>query len=221
MTDELRRLLDCRQENESVFLTLDQGEVLELALSSVPANLPEIGESISSPLLAEIRLAAERKQVARRVFAMLDRRLMPLARLRQKLIDREFSEPAIDAVLEQMGQQGLYSDRVYAAAYCRDTLAGKLVGRRYLEKKLWEKQVPSNIARDVVAENLDDETESNLAHRAAEWKWCRMGGRLDRKAEEKVARYLVGRGFPTGLVWKAVRKNKPESEPHFDGEGEF
>ena len=213
MTGSLRLLLDFRQERDVVFLTLDDGEILELALTSVPDNMPEIGGSISSPLLACIRLAAERKKVARRIFFMLDRRMMPVARIRKKLLEKDFSEAAIDAVLDQMKQQGIYSDRTYAAAYCRDCLMTRAVGRRYLEAKLWGKQVPGDIARQVVAENLDEETEVELAHRAACWKWQRLAGRTDRKAEEKVARYLVGRGFPHCLVWKAVRQNKPNSEP--------
>jgi len=177
--------------------------------------MPGIGESISSPLLAELRLAAQRKKVARRIFSLLDRRLMPVAKIRAKLLTEEFEEAAIEAVLEQMRQRGLYSDRVYAAAYCRDTLTTRLVGKRYLEGKLWGKQVPMDIAREVVAENLDDESETELAHKAASWKWQRMHGQCDRKAEEKVARYLIGRGFPTGLAWKAVRQNKPQMEDEY------
>jgi SOS response regulatory protein OraA/RecX len=212
MTDSLRLLLDIRQERETVFLTLDDGDILELAVGSVPEDLPGIGGSISSPLLAELRLAVERKKVARRIFSILDRRMVPVARIRKKLVEEEYSEAAVEAVLEQMSVQGLYSDRTYAAAYCRDCLATRLVGRRYLESKLWSKQVPMNIAREVVAENLDEETEVELAHRAARLKWQRLAGRVDRKAEEKVARYLIGRGFPVGLAWNAVRQNKPDAD---------
>ena len=215
MSDGLRLLMDIRQERDTVFLILDDGETLELAIGSVPENMPEIGESISSPLLAEIRLAAQRKKVARRIFTLLDRRLMPVAKIRNKLLTEEYSEAAVEAVLEQMRQQGLYSDHLYAGAYCRDALATRLVGKRYLEGKLWKHQVPMDIAREVVAENLDDETEAELAHKAASWKWQRMRGQCDRKAEEKVARYLVGRGFPGSLVWKAVRMNKPHMEEEF------
>ena len=216
MTEGSHLLLDVRQERDAIFLTLDDGEVLELAASSVPEKLPEIGGSISSPLLAALRLAAERKKVARRILSILGRRMVPVARTRKKMIDENFSEAAVDAVLEQMRQQGLYSDHVYAAAFCRDCLATRAVGRRYLESRLWSKQVPGDIAREVVAQNLDEETEVQLAHRAARQKWKRFAGRADRKAEEKVARYLVGRGFPVGLAWKAVRFNKPDPEDSDD-----
>lgn len=221
MSENMRRLLDLRVEQGAVHLTLDEGETFELAPGSVPQGLPDIGGSISSPLLAEIRLAAERKKVARRIFSLLDKRLMPLAKIRRKLADEEYSEPAVEAVLEQMHSQGLYSDHTYAAAYCRECLSTRLVGRRYLEQKLRGKLIPAQIAAEVVAENLDLETEVELAHRAAEWKWKRARGTLDRKAEEKVARYLMGRGFGAGLAWKAVRANKPDPEVEKFEEQEF
>ncbi|MEN8198193.1 MAG: RecX family transcriptional regulator, partial [Pseudomonadota bacterium] len=126
------RLLDVNHRDNSVILILDDGSSLELAEESVPPGLPETGEMLSVELLAELRLAAERKQVARMIFAMLDRRLQPLARIRDKAAEKGYSVAAVDAVLEQMASRGLYSDRRYAEAYCRDCLATKAVGRRYL-----------------------------------------------------------------------------------------
>jgi len=212
MSHGKRYLAAVRQEQESIFLTLDSGEVLELASASVPKNLPEVGESISSPLLAEIELAAERKIVARRLFGMLDRRLQPVARLRNKLQEAGFSDTGGDAVLQQMADQGLYSDRHYAEAYCRDCLRGKAVGRRYLEKKLWEKRVDQNVARTVPGEILDSETEKELALQAAQTKLRKERGSDWRKVEAKLTRYLVGRGFPVGVARDAIRRAKNEMQ---------
>ena len=222
MTENHHILVDVRQEQGTVFLALSNGEVFELAPGSLPRNLPEIGESISSPLLAEIRLATERKNVARRIFAMLDRRLFPEAILRDKLVDKGFSLEAIDAVLKQMTEQGIYSDRHYAEAYCRDCLRGKAVGRRYLEKKLWEKRVARDLTKTVPAEMLDTETEKELAQVAARTRWKREIGKDRRKSEAKVTRYLLGRGFPVGVAARAVRMAADEAEKdssHFEGEG--
>ncbi len=224
MSEDQPILADIRQEENSVFLTLDSGEVLELAPGSVPDKLPSKGESISSPLLAEIRLAAERKQVARRLFAMLDRSLQPVARLRDKLADKGYSEEAVSQVLEQMAGSGLYSDRRYAEAYCRDCLLGKAVGRRYLEQKLREKRVDPQVARSVPGEILDDDTEAEMARTAARQRWKREGSRTgagqgiqeDRKAENRVMRFLVGRGFPAGLALRAMKQAWREMAEHED-----
>jgi len=149
------RLLDVRQESGSVFLGLDDGTTLEVAPDAVPESLPEPGEMISPEMLADLRLAAERKLIARWIFTVLDRRLQPVARIRDKAAEKGYSRVAVDAVLEQMAARGLYSNRNYAEAYCRDCLASRAVGRRYLVSKLREKKVPALLAAQVAKEILD------------------------------------------------------------------
>ncbi len=155
MTALDRRLVEVREEQGSVWLILTTGETFELSPQSVPKSLPAAGGSISSPLLAEIRLAAERKQVARRVFAIIYRSLQPTSKILDKLLAEGYSAAAVEAVLDQMSGQGLYSDRHYARAWCRDCLGGKDVGRRYLVDKLRLKRIPVAIAREVVDEVLE------------------------------------------------------------------
>ena len=196
-------------------MALDTGHRYELAPGSVPAGMPALGAVVPVDLIREIALAAERKVVARKVFAMLDRRLQPVARLRGKLTDRGYSSEAVDAVLGQMKEKGLYCDRRYAEAFCRDCLLSRAVGRRYLERKLREKQVDGSLARTVASEVLDRETEIELADRAAAARWRKMRGPADYKALAKVVRFLVGRGFDMGLANTAARRAQPDPEPEF------
>jgi len=212
------RLLDVREEAGVVHLALDTGHRYELAPDSVPTGVPAQGEVVPTPLLAQIALAAERKIVARQVFAMLDRRLQPVARLRGKLLDRGHSAEAVNAVLEQMREQGLYSDRRYAEAFCRDCLLSRRVGRRYLVRKLREKQVAGELAAEVAAVVLDRETETELAALAASERWRKLRGPVDYKALAKVVRFLVGRGFETGLANRAARKARPDSAADTEAE---
>lgn len=211
------RLLDVREESGAVFLALDDGDTLELAGESLPAGLPEVGEMIPPDLLDQLRLAAERKKVARLIFAILDRRLYPVAGIRDKALEKGYSPAAIDDVLEQMASRGLYSDRRYAEAFCRDCLASRAVGRRYLVSKLRGKRVPASIAAEVANEILDEETEEVLADRAAEKRWKRIRNTEDIKSLAKVVRFLQGRGFNAGTANRAARRMKP-LETTFDGE---
>lgn len=206
------RLAALRTESGSVFVTLADGETFELAPQSVPDGLPEIGGSIDSPLLHEIKLAAERKQVARRLLARLDRRLYPVQRLREKLRDEGFSSESIEAVLEQTAEQGLYSDQVYAEAWCRTCLLTRAVGKRYLVDKLWRKRVPRAVAQAAADTVLDAEREQKLAERAAAARWRRLSGPADRAAEAKVIRFLIGRGFAPGLARQAASDHRPAED---------
>jgi len=214
-------LLDFREDGGSVHVVLDTGHRYELAPDSVPAGLPAAGETVPAAVLAEIALAAERKIVARRVFAMLDRHLQPVARLRTKLTERGYSVEAVDAVLDQMRAQGLHSDRRYAEAFCRDCLLSRTVGRRYLVQKLREKQVAGDLAATVATEVLDRETEAGLAARAASNRWRKIRGPADYKALAKVVRFLMGRGFDAGLANTAAREAQPAAVTDDDSEPEF
>jgi regulatory protein len=204
--------LTIREEGGQVVVCLDDGQVLEIAPASMPDGLPDVGELVCVDVHVALVLAAERKKVARKLFAMLDRRLQPVARLRGKLIERGYSEQAVDEVLERMAAEGLYSDRRYAEAFCRDCLLNRAVGRRYLVSKLREKQVPGPVASIVAAEILDDDTERELAHQAARTRWRRQRDPQDRNSLAKVVRFLQGRGFPAGLANQAARDERPASD---------
>jgi len=194
-----------------MFLTLDDGSNLELAVESLPDGLPEPGGMVSGELLAELRLGAERKKVARWIFAVLDRRLHPVAGIRDKAAEKGYSPAAVNAVLEQLAARGLYSDRKYAEAYCRDCLASRAVGRRYLIDKLRSKRVPSAVAVAVAGEVLDPDTEAEMAARAAEIRWKRIKNPDDMKSLASVVRFLQSRGFDAGTANRLAREMKPET----------
>lgn len=208
--------MDLRQEEGTVVVVLEGGRSLEIAPASLPAGLPDIGRTVPADLVAELELAAERKKVARTIFAMLDRRLQPVARIRRKLTERGHSTAAVDAVLAQMQEQGLYDDRRYAEAFCRDCLLNRAVGRRYLVSKLREKQVPAPVAAAAADATLDEETEQDLARQAACARWKRQRDPADQKSLAKVVRYLQGRGFHAGLANRAARAERPDAGTDLD-----
>ncbi|MCP4572371.1 MAG: RecX family transcriptional regulator [bacterium] len=214
-----RLLLAVRRETGAVVLVLEGGEDLELAPDAVPPDLPEAGAVLSGALLGELRLAADRKRAARRIFGILDRRLVPPARLRRRLAEDGLDPVAVEAVLEQMAQRGLYSDRHYADAWCRETLRAKAVGRFYLESNLRKKGIAAGAAKAAASDALDRETEAEAAHRAAAARWRRITGPTDRRAEGKVVRFLQSRGFGGGLAARAMRATRP-TEPGADPEEE-
>lgn len=209
-------MLDIRRQEAEVTLVLDDGTTLEVAPESVPAGIPDIGEMLDADLVADLRLAAERKQVARLIFTMLDRRLHPVARIRDKAQEKGYSRAAVDAVLDQMSAKGLYSDRTFAEAYCRDCIASRAVGRRYLVARLRSKGVPAAIAGAAADEVLDSETEQTLARRAAEIRWRKIRGSGGMKDLARVVRHLQSRGFDPGTANRAARGTRPESAPEVD-----
>lgn len=218
--NEQPRLQSIREETGAVVLSLDTGETFEVAPESVPASLPPVGEELSLELLAEIRKAAERKQIARRLFGMLDRRLRSVARTRAKLIEEGFDGDSVVAVLDRMAESGLYSDRIFAEAWCRDCLLTRSVGRYYLVTKLRGQGVAVADAQAAADNVLGGEREEELALAAAEARWRKSDARRfaaadrdqRRRIEAKVIRFLQGRGFTAEQAVRAMRRARPGTE---------
>ena len=212
MNDRSHQLVAIRAEGGSVTLVLGGGEIYEIAPDAVPAELPAVGGSIDSPLLAVIEQAAQRKRIARRVLRLLDRKLQPMVALRRKLRGEGFDEGPVADVLAQFEERGLHSDRQYAEAYCRDVLLRRRVGRLYLRAKLSAKGIAAELAQSVVAAELPRERERELASAAAAQRWRRERGPSDHAAKARVARFIVGRGFPAPLAREVAWSTAPRAQ---------
>jgi SOS response regulatory protein OraA/RecX len=201
-------LLKVEARPGAVILRFADGQSLEVAPDAVPCGALEAGTSIDEPTMAYLREAAERKAAARRLLDMLARRLDSRQRLRFKLCEKGLSASAVDAVLDQAEARGLCSDRLFAAAYCRDVLRTRLVGRRWIEEKLRGKGVAAPLAATVAAEELALDRERELALQAASGRWKRERGRDDR-ALARVQRFLISRGFLPATANAAARQGRP------------
>jgi len=210
-------LQGCQRVDGSVTLSLSNGEILEVAPAALAGATPQVGESIPEELLGRLRLAAQRKQIARRLFRILDRKLHPVAALRRKLGEDGFDSNEIETVLAEFAAQDLYSDRRFAEAFCRDTLRRRPVGRRYLFARLRERRVTPAVVDAVVAELLPSELEAELALTASRQRWAKIRGPADRDNEARVLRFLLSRGFPAGTARRAARDG---AEPATDETGE-
>lgn len=203
------RLISVDGADGDVRVALSDGETLELAAGSLPPALPEAGEVVPPGVLEALRDAAVRKRIARRVFRMLDRRLYPRVALRRKLLEAGFPPEPIETVLDRFAAEGLHSDRRYAEAWCRDALASRPVGRRYLVAKLAEKGIDRGLAAAVATELLPPAREAELARAAARAWWRRQRGERDPRTLARGRRFLAGRGFPPAIAGDAVRDAAP------------
>ncbi len=219
LPDGSARLLSVEREGDTVWCAVDRGPAhggpvtYEVAASSLPPGLPAPGGDLDPACHRALALAAERKRAARRLFALLDRRLRPVASLRARLLDEGYLPEAVAAVIEAMHEQGVHSDRRYAEAWCRDCLLSRAVGRRYLEGKLREAGVAPDLARSVAAEALDAGAEDELALGAAAACWRRYGrakARDEARDVARVTRFLLGRGFGPATAARAARATRPQ-----------
>jgi len=181
-------------------LTSD-GATYEVAPSAHELLGLSIGQRLTSEQVYGLQFAAARKRVAKAALKLLDRRFYSSSRLRSRLRQKDFSPEAVDAVLQQLTEQGLLDDRRFAESWCRDQLARRPVGPRWLRSGLHDQGVTPE-AIDLVLDSLfpaDRERETCAKALAS-----RHYSLDDDKGKARAIRFLSSRGFSPSLARELV-----------------
>lgn len=131
---------------------------------------------------------------------LLARREHSCHELRQKLLLREFPRDAIDAVLEQLIQQGYQSDARFAQAY-----ANSRIRRGYGALKIQAELYERGVDKDLIAAVVPDDAEFWQEQLAAVWqkKFSPSLEKLAWSEQARQMRFLQGRGFTTEQIKRA------------------
>ncbi len=131
------------------------------------------------------------------------------ARVREKLLKKEFSPEVIDEAIAALERVGLLDDEAYARAFAKQMADKETVGAQWIETKLRSRGVPSlmaaRVAEEFAAEGSDD------ALQAARERIRRMGHVTDAEVVvRRVAGQLQRRGFGAGEAFEAARRAADE-----------
>ena len=88
--------------------------------------------------------------------------------IRDKLKTKEFSENAIEKVLEKLERLNIVNDKRFTEMFVRDRMKLKPKGKRVLFQELSQKGIDRYIIEDVLNEMLDGDNEIDLAKRVLE-----------------------------------------------------
>jgi regulatory protein len=185
------------EEGQGVEVFLNDGSSFRVAGDAPELRGLRPGRPLTAPELEGLRDAADRREIARRVFAWLERRAHARGRLRQKLIDLDFNPRSVDVVLDQFEARGLLDDEKFARLFVGDQLRKRPVGTLWLLAKLREQGVEREVADCVVAEELPPEVELAQARRA-------LSKRSPTEDPAKSLRFLSGRGFRQSIARRAA-----------------
>lgn len=194
-------LVDLDEERRALRIELDDGSSFTVAPDAPEARGLTPGLSVASERIDALRLADERKEIARRVFGWLDRRPRCRADLRRRLRQRGHADVAIDAVLDRFEEQGLVDDRDFARAWAEQACRRRPVGRRWLWAKLREQGVDAAIASEAVDAALDADDEITGARTALAKRRFDLD---DAAVRAKALRFLQQRGFGGAVARRVV-----------------
>ncbi|MBI2448253.1 RecX family transcriptional regulator [Candidatus Microgenomates bacterium] len=176
---------------------MDEGAVARLGL--------KIGQEVDEDFLAKMENEETSAKAWNALLFFLKSRERSEKEVINKLKSKEFSDNVIAQTLEKAKDLNLIDDQRFAEMWIRERAKFNPKGKRALQMELRQKGIADEILKQVLAENIDTETEESLAHQAFEKKsrvWTDMA---DRKQREKMTRYLAGRGFSWNTIEKLIK----------------
>ncbi len=116
------------------------------------------------------------------------------------------SEQEIEHIITSLKQANFLNDKDYAEAYISTELARKPQGSLRLRHKLLQKGVNNQLIQEVLAEQAIDELEAARVASLNKLRTMRIGKLDNHKLEEKLFRFLIGRGFKLNTVYQVVKQ---------------
>ncbi len=164
------------------------------------------GDEISEKKLSEIRDAQLYHEAYGAAARLVGYRMRTVSELEQRLLKKKFPPEIGARVIEKFADLGLLDDSRFAEAFVNSKLASKPIGRREMERRLREKGIDKVIAAKTISEVSSEESQFQMACRAADSKLSSLR-RFDlNKRREKLTAFLVRRGFEWDVVRRVVRK---------------
>ncbi len=164
----------------------------------------------------------EERELARaeeKAFRLLALRAHSEKELREKLRAGGFAGDAVDRAVGRCRELGYLSDEAFARQRARTLAIDRLAGDRRIACDLRERGIEPELSIRVIAEVREELGEEEAARRLLR---KRTGGRLvaefDEREKARVARGLMGKGFPAGLIMKMLKTTEEDGFHGDDGE---
>jgi len=141
-----------------------------------------------------------------RIERMIDRREYASDEVRRKLREDGYATSTIEACVGRAVEAGLVSDQRFADSFIRTKVyAGWGMAR--IARELSQRGIDVAQVQGWPYEYLDPDDEAERAYQLAVTR--HVGGP---RAYEKLVRYLMGRGFSTGVAHRAARRIVDEQD---------
>lgn len=148
----------------------------------------------------------EKAQV--KAFRLLRYRGRSTAELRSRLKDKGFSENIIEKVIDRLSELKYLDDDLFALEWARSCAVNKLWGDRKIFLSLQEKGIHAEVIEKSIKEARKDLAETEAIERIMEKRFRKRDPSIINveKERNRLTHNLMGRGFPTGLIFDAVGK---------------
>lgn len=159
-----------------------------------------------------------RKRAEEKAYRLLARRAHSERELRTKLEACGFSEAVIRQVIDRCRELGYLDDAAYARQRARDLAVNRLAGDRRIAFDLRERGIPEELCREAIAEARAELGEGEALDRLLGRRTGEEAAGMEAREKARWIRRLLGRGFPTGLIYEKLKGSEEEGFHGDDGE---
>lgn len=159
------------------------------------------------------------KKAEKKAYRLLTFRAHSEKELRAKLRGGGFAEPIVDGVIEKCRVLGYLNDGSFARQRARELAISRLAGDRRIAVDLRERGISEELCRQAIEEVRGELSEGEAVDRffSKHTKGMAIAGMGDRE-KTRLARRLMGKGFPTGLIFRKLHRTEEEGFHDDDGE---
>jgi regulatory protein len=123
--------------------------------------------------------------------------------VRDKLYSYGLYQEQVEDLLSELITEGFVNEERFAKAYAGGKFRMKQWGRRKILQGLQQHRMSDYCIRKAMEEIDMEEYEKTLSQLAAK-KWATTSGSQLMQKKQKVANYLIGKGYEANLVWESL-----------------
>lgn len=126
--------------------------------------------------------------------------------LRQRLGAKGFSEPIVDALVQELTRRGLLNDPKFAQVLATSRLLSRPTGLRAVREELQRKGVDADVAEAALRKAAVGYDELAAARDLAARRRAQMRGVPPAALQRRLFGLLQRRGFSSDIVYKVIRE---------------
>jgi regulatory protein len=161
-----------------------------------------VGQVFDRERLVELLRAETKRKARESAIRLINYRDRSVSEIRRRLIGDDFPEEIVEEVTDQLSRTGLLNDEKFSRDWIKARSASKPMGKARLAWELRSKGVDASTV-DQALEELDDETEYDLALSAAARKLRKMDC-ADPLTKNRLSSFLRRRGFDWDTISRVI-----------------
>ena len=159
------------------------------------------------------------EKAEKKAYRLLALRAHSEKELREKLRKGGFTAPVVAGVIEKCQELGYLNDGSFARQRARELAVNRLAGNRRIALDLSERGISEELCRQAIAEVRAEISEEDAVERLLRKKARGMAiTGMDHREKTRLARNLMGKGFPAGLIIRKLKGAGEEGVHGDDGE---